>query len=238
VLSARGGLTALSCTAASGLLAVSCSIAVDQTAREVPDPPSELTVSITATTLPEEAEPGNTVDLYFLNEGNQLVVVERDWDTPATPQDALNALLTAPTEQEIDELDLGALRSTLIGQNYTAQPGPDASGVLVVTVGSEVRSTGVLEPGRVLLIYQQIVCTLTAMDLGIASVLIQDGEGIIPAAISPEPVEGPVGRAQLGDCTAVPPTTTTTRPTPSTRRLNTTAAPTTTVLAASAPPST
>lgn len=218
-------MLALALTVAVSLLAAGCAISVDQTAREVPNPPSNLLNTTTAST----AVPGApfTLVLYFLNEEGQLVRVFRPRDTEASTQDALTAL-AQPSDDEIAK-NIG-LNSKLGPLVFTPEA-VDNQGVLPLKVeGDALRGFTTTDSDRVTKIYTQIVCTVVALDSHIKGVQIFDSVGAIPVVVGDAPVTRPVGPGDFNQCTpARPPSTTTTtrRPFPATTAPETTADPAT-----------
>jgi len=200
-----------------------CAIAVDSAPRPVANVPDDLFSTTSSTIVPERA--ANRLYLYFVNASNNLVRVELPRDTPATPQEAIDALV-APSQDVL----ANGLTTRVPELGFTASPAIGEGGVLTVTVtGSELRTTANADPPKVAKIYAQIVCTVSELGVGATAVEIKDEEGQIPVLL-PEaatPETHPVTRENFANCVTdpTPPAlvpTTTTRPTTTTsiRRLD------------------
>lgn len=222
-LAVRAQVVALALVTLAG-----CAIAVDSAPRPVANVPDDLFSTTSSTIVPEKA--ASRLYLYFVNASNNLVRVELPRDTPATPQEAIDALV-APSQ---DVLAAG-LTTRVPELGFTAGPGTGEGGVLTVTVtGSELRTTANADPPKVAKIYAQIVCTVSELDAGasaagIMAVEIKDEEGQIPVLL-PEaatPETHPVTRENFANCVSdptppalVPTTTTRLTTTTSMRRLD------------------
>ncbi|MEZ5406691.1 MAG: hypothetical protein R2761_01625 [Acidimicrobiales bacterium] len=209
---------------AFALLALAgCAIAVDSAPRPVDNRPEDLFSTTTSTIVPEKA--ANRLFLYFVNASNNLVRVEIPRDTPATPQQAIDALV-APSQEVLT----AGLTTRLPSLGFTAEEEIGAGGVLTITVtGPELRTTANADPPKVARIYAQIVCTVSELGVGATAVEIKDEEGQIPVLL-PEaatPETHPVTRANFANCVTdptppdlVPTTTTRLTTTTSIRRLD------------------
>ncbi|MDH4363470.1 MAG: GerMN domain-containing protein [Acidimicrobiia bacterium] len=200
-----------------------CAIAVDSAPHPVANVPDDLFSTTSSTIVPAKA--ANRLFLYFVNASNNLVRVELPRDTPATPQEAIDALV-APSQEVLT----AGLTTRLPSLGFTAEQQISEEGVLTVTVtGPELRTTANADPPKVAKIYAQIVCTVSELSAGATAVEIKDEEGQIPVLL-PEaatPETHPVTRANFANCVTdpTPPAlvpTTTTRPTTTTsiRRLD------------------
>ena len=101
----RAALAGLAVLALAG-----CAIPVDGAARPVANPPTDLG-NTTSSSVAQGAVPDFSLELYFVNESDQLVRVRRPRDSLATAQDALVAL-AAPTDEEVARYK-GGLNSKL-----------------------------------------------------------------------------------------------------------------------------
>lgn len=221
--------------AAPGLLAVlalaGCAIPVDGAARPVANPPTDLG-NTTSSSVASGAVPDFSLELYFVNESDQLIRVRRPRDSLATAQDALTALAN-PTDEEITRYKAGL--NSKLGPLVFHPAGPvSGSGVLAVKVeGEELRGFVDTAANRVNRIYAQIVCTLTALDSTVKAVQIVDGNGPIPVKVADAPETRPISPADFNKCATAPTTPPTTTGTTTDRPGNTRLTPTTTT----APPS-
>lgn len=220
----RWSMAARAQIAAVALLTLAgCAIAVDSAPRPVTNVPTDLFNTTTTSEVPEKA--ANRLFLYFVNASNNLVRVELPRDAPATPQEAIDALV-APSQ---DVLAAG-LTTRVPELGFKAVPEIGEGGVLTVTVeGSDLRTTANGDPTKVAQIYAQIVCTVTELNAGAVAVEIKDSEGQIPVVVSAAatPETHPVTRENFANCLTDPtppqlvPTTTTRPPTTtSIRRLD------------------
>lgn len=196
------------------VVAAGCAIPVDSAARPVANPPSELGNTTSSSTTPNGL-PDFSLELYFVNESDQLVRVRRPRSTLATAQDALSALAN-PTDEEVARFKSG-LNSKLGPLVFRPAAAITADGVLEVKVdGEELRGFVDTAANRVNRIYAQIVCTLTVWNSDIHAVQIVDANGPIPVKVADAPETRPIGPGDFNKCATVPSPVTTTQPAPTT----------------------
>ncbi|MEL7156596.1 MAG: hypothetical protein AAFN30_08355 [Actinomycetota bacterium] len=199
----RPRLRAWALALAGLLLLAACSVPTDERARAIDDAPAEV-LEGTTTTVEEisEDEVEFVVKLFFYNEQNQLLVVDRPSDEQPLLDDVLLSLV-ANTPEEQDQYPG-------INTRLLATPPPlrvfelntDEGVLTVLDEGNQYRGFETTNPERVQRVFSQVVCTMTEVRSDISAVRIIDGEGDIRVQSTQDGavIEGPVSREAVNEC--------------------------------------
>lgn len=183
--------------AVMAIVVAGCGISTDVEPYEIADAPDPLFPTTTEPPVPDVPEPEYTIPLHFVDDDlNQLVIIDRPSDSPATIQESLTALAAQPLEDEL-EAEPGISSRLPAGLEPTAEK-TDAT-LRVNVIGNRMTELSETEPLRVQLIYAQIVCTIVEMDIGVNEVQIFDEMGPIPVVGLATSLDRPIGINDLDD---------------------------------------
>ena len=168
-----------SATIASLSIAVaSCSISEIQ-ANAIEDYPPELFATESTTTTEPPAERQRfVIPLYFINEEDALVLVERPWPDEPSMQNAVDALSGGPTKDERTENQV--IRSEMVGLDLIPVIESFSNSELRIRVGPRLRELGTEKPDRLKLVVTQFTCTAVAVNPDVVRVRLVDENGSIP----------------------------------------------------------
>ncbi len=194
----RTGRRIVTSLVALGLLTSACVSPRETEAVIIEDVPFDLlgpAAATTTTAAVEELGPFE-LTLFFLADDNTLWRVERAREQAPGLQEALDALVSGPTEEEVENLAVRARLSE--GLNPVAsQP---VSGLLSITVSDEAQFRQDDVNNR--LVTQVLVCTMTQFD-SVGLVQLRDSEGTIPlSGIESESIGDTATAANYNDCEA------------------------------------
>lgn len=154
----------------------------------------------------------NTGYLYLTDDTQQLVLVDRQFRTPPTPQSILEALVQQPLANEI--ADIGFLTTDLPSTLAPQLVNTDSeTGTVTVSVSDEadLRTLARTDTARTQRIFAQIVCSLDWYLIGddtpISGVLIEDSQGpIIATDTQLASIIGPAATSDFNNCRSTPET--------------------------------
>lgn len=184
------------------VLVAACSIPTDEEARAVEDVPEDLFVTTTAVpeTVVDEEESEFSMPLFFYNDEDGLVRVDRPRDEAPTVQGILDALASAPTEEEL-ETTPGIATRFLPDMQPVAALDSDSGLLTVMVQVPQLREFVETLPEEVQRIYTQIVCSMDALTPLIEAVQINDTEGPIRVQDDDGTArDGPIRPADVNDC--------------------------------------
>lgn len=184
------------------IVTAACSIPTDEEARPVDDVPDDLFATTTAVpdTVVDDEQSEFNLPLFFYNDEDGLVRVDRPRDEAPTVQEALVALTASPTPEEVEETP-GIATRFLPGMQPEASLDSESRLLTVMVQGPELREAVETAPERVQRIYTQIVCSMDALTTLIETVQINDTEGAIRVQDDDGTArDGPIGPADVNDC--------------------------------------
>ena len=189
---------------AFAILVAGCTFGPDEQARPVDDAPVDLLQPTTTETIATDVveDEGFTMTLMFIDSQDRRVAVTRQVESRPSVQDVLDALANQPVDAESAAHPESPIRSALFGSLNPQDAGVEDGQLRVLVEGEELRQATVDIPGRVRLIYGQIVCSIAELETsGIDRVVIDDAEGTIqPPTEEVEVVTGGVGPDKFNDC--------------------------------------
>jgi|GEM_PF-5822652 len=147
--------------------------------------------------------------LYLIDKASNLVVVNRQFSKPPSPQDILDALTLSPTAAEISSTEVSSTELPPNLEPKLAETNTTSSEILImVSDEANLRETAQSESRRTNRIFAQIVCTLDWFQISpgnssnqIAGVIIEDSQGQIVATDNETaPINRPAKPSDFGNC--------------------------------------
>lgn len=187
---------------------------IDTNAAPVDLDPEELGLNdglAAALAVPDNIGPETNIGyLYLIDSSEQLQLVSRQFRTPPTPQQILEALVQLPLANEV--ADLGVLNTALPTSLSPRHINTESeTGVITVEVSDEadLRTIARTDTARTQRIFAQIVCSLDWYQISdnvpVAGVLIQDSQGpIIATDTQTVSIIGPATPGDFNNCRSIP----------------------------------